>query len=131
MVVAHRALKIGEIHLLPRQALEDIEQLRGGVVERVVKRHLVHLRALFVPERLLAQVGNPPVDRQIHALEIVEPARQFKNPLRQRRADGKRLRAGFFVKAANVVSPRAAVAHFDLGEFRITRFENFAECNGC
>jgi len=48
-VVLHRPLQIGEIALFARNSLEDVEQLGGGIVQRVVERYFVALRALVVP----------------------------------------------------------------------------------
>lgn len=125
-IVAHGAGQIGNVRSLPRQAFENVHQLRGRFVERVVEFRFVLSRAIFVLEGFFTQIGEAAVHVQIHALKIVQFGSQGKNPLGERRADFKRLRIGVFIELADVVGARAALVDLDLHEFRIAGLEDFA-----
>jgi hypothetical protein len=129
-VVMHGADEIGEIGFLARDALENIQELGGGLVERVVKSDFMRLGVLFVAESFLAEGGEAAVNVEVNALEIVEPAGKFEYFLDGGLADFEGLKAGLFVQLADIESARAGVGDLDLDEFGIAGFENFAERDG-
>src|SRR6202007_1963906 len=62
VIVAHGANEIRKIGGLAGEAFENIDELRGGVVERVVEIGFVFFRALFVEQGFCAKIGEAAVD---------------------------------------------------------------------
>ena len=83
VVVAHGADQIGKIGGLAGQAFENVDELRGGIVERVVEIGFVLFGALFVEQGFGAEIGEAAVDFQIYILKIIQLGGQGKNSLRR------------------------------------------------
>ena len=127
VVVAHGADEIGKVGGLAGEAFEDVDELGGAVVERVVEIGFVPFRALFVEQGFCAEVGEAAVNFQIHILKIIELGGERKDALRERRADFEWLGVRVIVELAYVVGAGAGLIDFDFDEFGVAGFENFAE----
>ncbi len=84
VVVAHGADQVGEVRSLAGEAFEDVDELRRGVVERVVEIGFVFFGAFFVEQGFRAEVGEAAVDFQIHILKIIQFCCESENALRER-----------------------------------------------
>jgi hypothetical protein len=129
-IVTHGTFEVGKIGFLTRETFENVEELGGGVVKRVIELHFVRFAGLLVTESFFAQVGDAAVDVQVQALKIAELRGEVENSLCQRGTDLERSGVGFVIELANVKGSRASLRHFDLDEFRVAGLENFAKGNG-
>ena len=127
MIVAHGADKVGKIGGLAGEAFEDVDELRGAIVERVVEVGFVFFGAFFVEQGFRAEVGEAAVDVQINVLKIIELGGQLEDALRERGAHFEGLRVRVFVQLADVVAARAGLIDFDFDKFGVAGFEDFAE----
>jgi hypothetical protein len=118
--------------LLACQALEDVQQLVGSRVDRVIEADFVCLATFFIPKRFLAQVGDAPVNIKVKVPEVMELRREGENPLHQWTADLERLRARFFVELANVVRSVANLIDSNLDKLGEAGLKHLAEGDcGC
>ena len=135
-VVDSQAVKLGlalqqdEILLLPGKPFKDLLELSGRGIERVIKRSLMHFRAVLIAERFLAEIGNFLLNVQVRDREIFQIGGQVEDFLLQGRADFKRLGIRLFVKLADVESGFPLVADFDLDEFGRAALEDAAIGDG-
>jgi len=129
VIVTHGAHQIGEIGALAGEALENIDELRRGIVEGVVEFGFVSFGAGLVSESFFAEIGKTVVNFEIDTLEIVKLGGESENSLRQRRADFERLRVGVFIELAEIGGSYALLIQFDFDKFREAGFENFAVGN--
>lgn len=129
-VVAHGAAKIGEIGLLARETFEDIEELLGVAVERVIESDGMRLGAVLILKGLLAEIGDFAVHFQVDSVEIVKFRGQGKDFLDDRGIDLHRLRTGIITELADVVRAGAGFGYLNFDELRIAGFEDFAKGDG-
>ncbi len=127
-VIFEAAGEQDEVLLLAGEALEDLKQLVGGAVERVVKLGFEFLAALLPTEGLFTQISDFAMDVEVQALKMVEFAGVSEHLNAKRRADGERRTAWVFVELADFVGGGVGVfANGDFDEFRSAGRKNAAK----
>lgn len=100
-VIFHAALKEHDQFLLAGQTFEDLEELGGGGVERVVESGFVGFGALLPTERLFAEVGDFAVDVEVLILEVIHLRGEFEHFGAQGCSDFEGGLAGIVVELAD------------------------------
>src|SRR5882672_480355 len=122
-IVFDAPLEQDEVTLLPGKAFEDLHELVGRGVQRVIESGLVHFRATFVAKRFLAEIGDALLNVEVRNREILQIGGKLENLLAHRCADFKRLRIGIFFQLANLERGFPLFTDLDLDEFGRAAFE--------
>ncbi len=125
-IILGLALQQNEVFLLSGQPFEDFHELGGRGIESVIKRGLVHLRAILILESFLAEICNFLLDVDVGDCKVIERAGQSKDSFHHGGPHFERLGIRIFVKLADVVSGFPLVVDFDFNEFGSAAFENSA-----
>src|SRR5712692_9212029 len=126
-VVLHPAFEGDHVFLLPRQPLEDLHQLVGGAVERVIELGFVRFLPFFVAERLLAQVRDASAHIELYIFEMVELLGQLKHPSAERGADFEGSRRRIFIELPDFKGGGVrSLVHLDFDELGCARLEDAA-----
>ena len=129
-VVFYAPFEQDEVALLPRKTFEDLRELVGGGINRVIECRFMNFGVPLVPERLLAEICNFLLDIQVRDREVFQFGGKIENLLAHGRADFKRLRIRVLLKLADFKRGLALITDLDLYEFGRTAFEHAAIGNG-
>lgn len=129
-VVAHGAAEIGEIALLTRETFEDIEELAGVRILRVIETDGVGFSAELILESLLSEIGNSAVHFQLDAVEIMKFPSKGKDFLGGGGIELHGLGTGIVTELADVVRAATGFVYLDFDELGIAGFEDFAKGDG-
>src|SRR5712691_4226119 len=126
-IVLHPAFEGDHVFLLPRQPLEDLHQLVGEAIERVIELGFVRFLPFLIAERLLAQVGDAAAHVELYIFEMVKLLGQLKHLGAERGADFEGSRRRIFIELADFKRGGVrGLVHLDFDEFGCARLEDAA-----
>ena len=100
VIILNTPLEKDQITLLPGEALEDLHELIGAGIERVIECRFVNLGVPFVTECFLAEIRYFFLYVQAGNRKIFQVSGQLENLLAHGGADFKRLGVGVLVQLA-------------------------------
>lgn len=126
-VVLHAALEQGDKFLLARETFENLHQLRGGGVQRVIEFRFVDFGAFFPTEGFFAEIRDTAMDVEVLSLKILQIGGQFEHFAAQWGAHLKRQGSGVFIELADFEGGRVGIVmDDDLNELGRAGFEDAA-----